>query len=441
MVLNFFLSFRDKDKFNIRFGLNFRGFIMSPQKSLNNVFESLMSDNRIFQNKEVLRHSYTPQELPHRDKEIQSIAQVLVSVLRGETPSNMFIYGKTGTGKTITVDYVTNQMKEKSKEYNTDVDVIYLNCRVVDTQYRVLSKLAQYYGENVPSTGWPTDEVYETFLNNLDKEERYLVVVLDEIDQLIKKSGDDILYNLSRINSSLDNSNVSIVGISNDLKVKEEFDSRVISSLGEEEIIFPPYDAVQLKDILEKRTDKAFADDSIDDGVIPLCSALAAREHGDARKALDLLRVSGEIVENKGESKIEQDHVWEAKDKIERDRISEAIKTLPTQSKLVLYSIIALKDVKEKIHTGDVYEVYKDLAEKVEIDQLTQRRVTDLISELDMLGLINARVVSRGRYGRSKEMNLAVPADQARNILESDYKLSSLTGYSISKNSKLTNSR
>ncbi len=413
---------------------------MSPQNSLNNVFENLMSDNRIFKNKEVLRHSYTPQELPHREDEVQSIAQVLVSVLRGETPSNMFIYGKTGTGKTITVEYVTNQLKNKAKEYETEADVKYLNCRVVDTQYRVLSKLAQHYGDDVPSTGWPTDEVYETFLKNLDSDKKYLVVVLDEIDQLIKKSGDDILYNLSRINNSLDKANVSIIGISNDLKVKEEFDSRVVSSLGEEEIIFPPYDAVQLKDILEKRTDKAFVDGGIGDGVISLCSALAAREHGDARKALDLLRVSGEIVESEGQSCIEHEHVWKAKDKIERDRISEAIKTLPTQSKLVLYSIIKLEGVKDKIHTGDVYEVYKDLTSEVDIDQLTQRRVTDLISELDMLGLINARVVSRGRYGRSKEMNLAVSKEQAKNILESDYKLSNLSNYKIPElNNKLKN--
>ena len=145
-------------------------------------------------------------------------------------------------------------------------------------------------------TGWPTDQVYAEFRNALDEEKRVVVIMLDEVDKLVKK-GDDVLYNLSRVNSDLLQTRLSLIGISNDLKFTEFLDPRVKSSLGEDEIIFPPYNAEQIRDILEQRAGIAFRPGMLTEEVIPLCSAFAAQEHGDARRALDLLRISGELAE------------------------------------------------------------------------------------------------------------------------------------------------
>jgi cell division control protein 6 len=248
--------------------------------------------------------------------------------------------------------------------------------------------------------------------------------MLDEIDKLVEKSGDDTLYNLSRMNSELDNSKVSIIGISNDLKFTDFLDPRVKSSLGEEEIVFPPYDATQLRDILEHRAEVAFKTESLSDDVIPLCAAFAAQEHGDARRALDLLRTAGELCERTQTDTVAEQHVRKAQEKIELDRVVEVVRTLPTQSKLVLYAIILPdKSGAEKVHTGEVYNIYKRLCEEIGADVLTQRRVTDLISELDMLGIVNAVVVSKGRYGRTKEISLSVPRDETEAVLRSDSRL------------------
>src|SRR5690606_6057339 len=178
------------------------------------------------------------------------------------------------------------------------------NCEVIDTQYRVLAQISKtLLGEDetpsdksrthIPMTGWPTDQVYQELKNQLENMGGVLIIVLDEIDKLVKKSGDETLYNLSRINSDLKKSKVSMIGISNDLSFKDFLDPRVLSSLSEEELVFPPYNALQLCDILQQRADGAFVTEALDDGVIPLCAALAAQEHGDARRALDLLRISG----------------------------------------------------------------------------------------------------------------------------------------------------
>jgi len=513
------------------------------------LFDDLLSGEPIFDKKEVLRPSYTPGELPHRNDQINQMATVLVSALRGDTPSNILIYGKTGTGKTASAKYVSNELESTSQKYDVPCEVEYINCEVTDTQYRVLAQLANKFieknqaliesriealetvrdelagdtdstdttadsdtdtptdgdtptdtptadstdhieltdaidsaeadgspittgdetvvsipdaesdgedapegtlpianeaydsveaveerieslradaeeMETVPMTGWPTDRVYNSFFDAVDYNERVAVIMLDEIDKLVEKSGDDTLYNLSRMNNELVNSRISIMGISNDLKFTDFLDPRVKSSLGEEEIVFPPYDATQLGDILQHRAETAFKPDSLTDDVIPLCSAFAAQEHGDARRALDLLRTAGELAERSQADVVEEEHVRKAQDKIELDRVVEVVRTLPTQSKIVLYSIILLEqNGVENINTGEVFNIYKNLCGEIDADVLTQRRVTDLISELDMLGIVNAVVVSKGRYGRTKEISLSVPIEETEHVLLSDSRL------------------
>jgi cell division control protein 6 len=224
------------------------------------------------------------------------------------------------------------------------------------------------------------------------------------------------------MNGELERSRISIIGISNDLKFKDMLDPRVLSTLGEEEVIFAPYNALELKGILEQRVKIAFNKDVIGDaGVINLVGALAAQEHGDARRALDLLRTAGELAERRGDEKVLQDHVREAQKVIERDTITETVKTLPMQSKAVLFAVYTLASKgQEDIFTGECYNVYSDIAKELSLDTLTQRRVSDLISELDMLGLINTTVISKGRYGRTKKIKLAVSKRQIGNILDEE---------------------
>ncbi|HOK58526.1 ORC1-type DNA replication protein [Methanothrix sp.] len=393
------------------------------------LFASFVGQGGIFRSRDVLRPTYTPKELPHREEQIQELASVLAPALHGETPSNVLIYGKTGTGKTAVAKYVGKELEEA--DAGSACSVIYLNCEVVDTQYRVLAHLARHFDKDIPMTGWPTDQVYSEFRNALDEKKRVVVIMLDEVDKLVRK-GDDVLYNLSRINSDLVQARVSLIGISNDLKFTEFLDPRVKSSLGEDEIIFPPYNAEQIQDILEQRAELAFRPGVLADDVIPLCAAFAAREHGDARRALDLLRIAGEIAERARSQMITEEHVKAARDKIEQDRVEEVIKTLPTQSKLVLYSILLLEEqAARNITTSTVYGMYKQLCPLVEADSLTHRRITDLIAELDMLGILHTVVISKGRYGRTKEISLSVHPPKLKSILLQDYRLKDLASFSV----------
>jgi len=388
--------------------------------SLDKIFDSV-GDRSLFKNKQMLQLNYTPETIPHRDKQIEYIASILAPSLLGEKTSNLFVYGVTGTGKTLSMQHVTNELSKRARDSKM-LRVEYLNCKlkkVADTEYRILAELIKKLGGSVPATGLPTDQVYLKFLEILENnDEKLLILVLDEIDQAVKKISDEFLYNLTRLNSELTNFQIIIVGISNDLRFLDSIDPRVKSSLSEEEIVFPPYNAIQLQDILRKRAEEAFKPKVVSEGVIAKCAAFAAREHGDARRALDLLRVAGEIAERESCSKIEIKHIDNANDKIERDKILDIIVSEPKQFQLVLFSIFELvegtKKTKGNIFTGDVYTYYQDLCHKLNVDVLTQRRVSDIIAEFDMLGLINARVISKGRQGRTREIRLVIP----ENILE-----------------------
>ncbi|MFH1400630.1 MAG: cell division control protein Cdc6, partial [Nanoarchaeota archaeon] len=242
------------------------------------------------------------------------------------------------------------------------------------------------------------------------------IIILDEIDQLVKKAGDEVIYNLTRINADLKSSKITLIGISNDLMFANDLDPRVKSSLSEEELVFPPYNALQIRDILERRAQLAFRPDALGEGVLQKCAAYAARDHGDARRALELLRVAGELAERQGETILRIQHIDEAEDKIDKDRIIEIVRTQPKQFQAVLYSILLIKKKKEGVFTGEVYDLYKNICDQTGLRPLTQRRVSDVIAEFDMLGIINANVISKGRFGRTREIHMELPANLEQQI-------------------------
>ncbi|MCD6226331.1 MAG: ORC1-type DNA replication protein [Candidatus Aenigmarchaeota archaeon] len=395
--------------------------------SVQTIFKEFVKKHTmIFTDRNALTSHFTPDTIPHREKQINTLASILAPSLKGGRPSNIFEYGMTGTGKTLVTKYVGQELEKMSNQGTTPVKVLYINCKmrkIADTEYRLVAELARMLGQDVPMTGLPTEQVYQIFFNILDSKEWIVIIILDEVDVLVSKMGDDFLYNFTRINQDLKKAKVCIIGITNDLNFIDILDPRVKSSLSEEEILFPPYNATELQDILKQRAKLGFHKGVLSEEVIPKCSALAAQEHGDARRALDLLRVAGEIAERRNDEKVTEKHVDIALEKIEYDRIVESVKALPKQTKIVLWSIINLIEKGEDdIQTGDVFAVYEEKCKECRLHPLTQRRISDLLSELDMMGIINAKIISLGRYGRTRQIKLDLSSktkQKIKNILES----------------------
>jgi len=383
--------------------------------NIKKVFDEYLESKPLFKDRSVLTNTFSPEEIPHRDKQINDLGKIVAPALKGGKPSNVFIYGRCGTGKTVVSRLVGGELEKMAN--NHQIKVIYINCKLkktADTEYRLLATLAKDLGKDVPFTGLPTDQIYHIFFEALDSKKQTVILIIDEIDTLIAKTGDEVLYNLTRINQDLKNSTVTVLGIANNLGFLDTLDPRVKSSLSEEELIFPPYNAVELQDILRQRSKMAFGSEILDSGVIEKCAALAAQEHGDARRALDLLRVAAELAERNNEDKVTLSHVDRAQDKIDIDRVVEIVKNQPRQSQLVMWAILSMD--KKNMETSDVISAYTERCKKNGFKPLTQRRISDLISEYDLFGIINSRIISKGRYGRTRVVSFDQPVEVKNKI-------------------------
>ena len=379
-----------------------------------NIFEKILGQDSLFIDRKAFDHAFEPSSLPHRDHEVEALVRNLVDALNGHIPSNMLLYGVPGSGKTVVTRFVLGQLLDKGVEMGQPVQTYEINCRNVDTKYRVVqtiaSQLARRGDTPVPFTGWPTDRVLETLIYRMDRATGVHIIVLDEIDNLVSRAGDDLLYNLTSLNTVLGNARCCIIGISNDLHFTQQLDPRVSSRLSQEDLVFHPYGALEIQDILNERVETGLREDVLEGGVLELCAALAAQEHGDARRALDLLRISVQKAEQRAQARVDPKHVRLAQSQLEYDQVTPVLKSLPLHQKVVLFAIILNEENGlRNISTGEVYRTYADACMKIGVEPLTPRRISSLLNELDTLGLIMARNVSKGRGGRSKQVNSAIP--------------------------------
>ncbi len=361
-------------------------------------------------NREILNFTYIPNTILHRNEEQEKVTQSLLPILKQSRPSNLLIYGKPGTGKTLVVRKVLLKIQERVEKSNFPIRLIYTNSKEETTLYGLLVSFGRQLGlseKDLPTTGLAISEVFKRLLKVITKEQINAIFVIDEIDylaHLVSKTGKDILYQLTRANERLQKGSLTLVGISNDLTFKERLDPRVISSLGEEEIVFPNYTVEQIREILEDRISMAFMDGVLEKSALNLCAAMAGREHGDARRAIDLLRVAGEIAEREQTSSINEEHIRAAAQKIEENKEVVALQSYPLHEKLLVIAVMKTSG----LSTGEIYTSYKNVCKITRQKELTQRRITQMLSDIELSGIITGRIIHQGIHGRTKKFKLTI---------------------------------
>lgn len=381
----------------------------------------------LFKDRKIVNLGHKPDQILYRDNELATITQILIPITKQSKPSNLLIYGKPGTGKTLVTDHILKKIEKNiiKNQQNYKVKLVFLNAKNETTLYGLLVRLGNELDQEneLPKTGLSISQIFTKIIDTITSKSLNVIFIIDEIDylaKLVQKTGKDILYNLTRANERLDGKgSLTLIGISNDLTFKENLDPRVISSLGEEEIIFSNYSTEQLRNILEDRIKLAFNPQSVEESALNLCAAMAGREHGDARRAIDLLRVAGELAERQQSEKVTEEHVREASQKIEENKEATVLKSYPLHEKLLILAVMKASGAS----TGEIYSIYKELCKIVRQKELTQRRTTQMLSEIELSGIITGRLVHQGIHGRTKKYKLTISPEMVKNSFKDDLTL------------------
>ena len=359
----------------------------------------------VFARKGLLEIGYAPEprHIVARNEEIRRLATALNPAIGGGAPNNTFLYGKTGAGKSLCARYATGRIVDAASENGVSIARATIDCSQEDTETRAVRALAREIndpdetGIDVPETGFGRSRYYRLLWDVLDSRHDVALVVLDEIDRL---ENDELLLQLSRAEETgkLSRCSVGIVGISNKVRYRERLQERVKSSLQEREIIFAPYSRDDLREIIRSRSE-AFRRGVLSDEVLSTCASLASEEHGDARKAINLIRHAGELAVGEESETITVDHVQSADTLAERDRFQTLFAGATAQQKATLLAIVSLALVERSrtFRTTDVYAAYEDVCADAGLTVLSKRRVHDLLREWEFLEVLDITRTGDGR--------------------------------------------
>jgi len=382
-------------------------------------------DQQVFADAAPLDDSYEPEDIRERDEELEKYQRALQPIIDNRPTSNIFLYGKTGTGKTVATKFMLSHLEADAADYDdVDLATVWVSCENLSSSYQVAVALVNELRERqekdrISTTGYSQQRVFDILYEELDALGGTVVIVLDEIDNI--GQSDDILYGLPRARSNgyVENVRPVIIGISNDFQFRDNLSPKVKDTLAEKEILFPPYDANQLRSILEPRATKAFHDDVLSDDVVPLCAAFAAQDTGSARQAIRLLREAGELAQAADADTVSEVHVRDAQDESEKNQLYEGMQQLTTQGHAVLCALAYHQALDEiPIRSRDLYERYVTICERLDTDSVSERRVRDHLSDMNMLGLITVYERNEGlSAGRYHEYELDVPLKAVLDVL------------------------
>lgn len=372
----------------------------SAQSGFGDIFET----GDIFAKRELLRVGHVPElgRVVGRDKEVRELGGALGPATQGGPPETTIIYGKTGTGKSLVARCTTREAHRKSKENGNSLQYSYVDCSDYQTEAKASREMAKELRDNlgleqdIPRVGIGASDYRDIAWELLEEHDvDSYVVILDEIDKL---ENNEILRSLSRVRESgKADTHVGVICISNKIEYRDQLNERVDSSLQDNELFFHPYNANQLRNILENRRD-AFSEGVLETDVIPKAAALAAQEHGDARKAVDILYEAGRLAEKAGDETVTVNRVDEAQTVAEVNRFQELISGTTPHVKYALRALALLTENNDRnaFRTHKIYEFYQRLTEQEGSDPLSEDRVYRLLKEQSFLGITESNHTGGG---------------------------------------------
>ena len=353
-----------------------------------------------------------------REKQLSRIISHLAPILDGAHPPSALVYGPTGSGKTVSLIHVLSTFAKVAERHNINFDYRYIDLTSPKTYFGALNEVAIALDSTNRKyrKGIPVEYMQARIKNAIADHQGFLSLLIDEADN-IRPNPDAFLTYLVKTLPRKVSCRLILILLTNRLDWEKTLDPRILSFLKKTDIIFEPYDALDLVEILKLRAEKALRKDRVEPAALKKVAAYASRETGDARKAVELLAKAVKVAEESS-GYLREKEVDIAESRLEVDKSEELINALATQQRFALQACYSIfKKGTTKVSTGQAYEVYKSICSAERCRALTQRRFCDIISFLDLYGLINARVVSMGRYGKTREIMSSLPDQVVKGFL------------------------
>ncbi|WP_126664966.1 orc1/cdc6 family replication initiation protein [Haloterrigena salifodinae] len=419
----------------------------NDQQSLSQSIKGRLQEgvqNSVFREKALLDPDTVIDEdrIVGRDQQLDDIITYLRPILQSNRPPNMLLYGPSGTGKSLIINAVCEQVSDLATAQDIRFGVVQINCQTIKSHdravYRLVENAAAEAGvaAEIPESGISTDQKLRRFYELLSEYFDSVIIILDEVDLLVGRQRDPndepayskLLYQLSRASQlGRIEGDISVAALTNDPRFMENLDGRAESSFNPQDVVFPDYDANQLQAILDRRRD-AYRDDVLADGIIPLSSAFAAQDHGDARKAIDLFRKAGELADRQGEGTVREEHVRDAQKEAERDRTLTQMQGLSTQKKLSLYATAIVPVYSNRnlnaVPSTVAFRVYQYIADLLDADQKSRDSYLRYMTEAETYNFVTSEKRGRG-YGSGvhKEYTFVDDPSVVAETLQEDIRL------------------
>jgi len=386
--------------------------------------EDELSRHSVFKSEQFLSADYVPETLPHRESELRTLAQSFKTLITspGRTSQKFIIEGPVGSGKTAVAKRFAEQMVQAANRRGIHLHKLHINCRVNKSTYLVYLRVLREFNSSFPRRGHSPEEILQMMLEVLDSQDRYLLLILDELDYFIKQKGAEILYDLTRLMDDRLNApqRVSMIGVGRNIPLDESsFDHSILSTLQRNILRFEKYDSEALYDIMKDRVGLAFEPNAVMDETLQVISDIAS-ERGDARYAIELLWRAGKQADREESKAVIPDYARQAKADTHPELRKEVFTALPIQSKLLLLAASrSLKEIRSAYATiGEVEEMYRTVCEEYGEEPRAHTQVWEWVQDLNAHGLIDTRRSGLGQRGQTTLVGLSdVPADMLEHFL------------------------
>lgn len=362
----------------------------------------------VFRDQGKLSFDYVPEKMLHREAQMQRLFSYFRSVVDAGVASNAFLYGPVGTGKTHSAKRFCADFKRYAEEKGKAIDYWPVNCRKNLGDDAVLLTLVRHFDPHFPDRGFSISEKLETLRRHLEKLKIHFIVILDEVDALLKKSGADLIYSFARIaeESTAAKGNISMMLISQRPNALEYMDAAALSTFRRSNVVeFPPYNRKELEGIVAVRVELAMHPGTVDEDIVELISDIGS-ELGDARYAIELLDKAGMLADEENSETVTAEHVRGAKSQVHPTGLEERLALLDLPKKLVLLAISRKIRRKAYITMGEAEETYKIVCEEYGEKRRAHTQFWKYVGDLDAVGLIDTKLSGEGVVGKTTLISL-----------------------------------